>query len=227
MTITTFANEMKQYSIEKWQKILNHKFVMELSKDVLPMNKFLFYLKQDHYFLQEFAKLILSAAKQKTTDIQMKKWLESLYSSTIDFEMKMQMQILDKLSCTSIDNDIKQNDYPCKTTSDYISYLVDISSKGTFGEIISSLSPCPWTYLEIAQLLSKFPIENKIYRNWIQFYSSTESSRRVEEIKQILNLLGKSKNKNKKSKDIMKENFASACKYEYLFWEMAYNFGNT
>jgi thiaminase (transcriptional activator TenA) len=220
---TTFANEMKQCSIEKWQKILNHKFVIELSKDVLPMNKFLFYLTQDHYFLQEFTKLVLSA-KQKTTDIQMKEWLESLYANTVDFEMKMQRQMLDKLSSISIDMDIKQNDYPCKTTLNYISYLVDISSKGTFGEIVSALAPCPWTYLEIAQLLSKFPIENEIYRNWIQFYSSTESCRQVEEIKQILNLLGK--NKNKKSKDIMKEHFASACKYEYLFWEMAYNLGN-
>ncbi len=221
---TTFANEIKQCSIEKWQKILNHKFVIELSKDVLPMNKFLYYLTQDHYFLQEFAKLVLSA-KQKTTDIQMKEWLERLYVSTVDFEMKMQRQMLDKLSCISIDNDIKQNDYPCKTILDYISYLVDISSKGIFGEIVSALAPCPWTYLEIAQLLSKFPIETEIYRNWIQFYSSTESCRQVKEIKQILNLLGK--NKNEKSKDIMKEHFASACKYEYLFWEMAYNLGNT
>ncbi|HEY6535078.1 MAG TPA: thiaminase II [Candidatus Nitrosocosmicus sp.] len=225
MEITTFANEMKQYSIEKWQKILNHKFVIELSKDVLPMNKFLFYIKQDHYFLQEFAKIVLFTTKQKTMDIKMKTWLESLYSSTVDFEMRMQIQVLDKLSCISIDNDIKQNNYPCKTTLDYVSFLVDISSKGTFGEIVSALAPCPWTYVEIAQLLSKFPIENEIYRNWIQFYSSTESCKQVEEIKQILNLLGT--NKNKKSKDIMKENFASACKYEYLFWDMVYNFGNT
>ena len=68
----TFADEMKQYSIEIWREILNHKFIIELSKGVLPLNKFLFYLKQDHYFLQEFAKFVQST-KQKTTDTKMKK----------------------------------------------------------------------------------------------------------------------------------------------------------
>jgi len=28
----TFADEMKQYSIEIWREILNHKFIIELSK---------------------------------------------------------------------------------------------------------------------------------------------------------------------------------------------------
>lgn len=220
----TFADEMKQYSIEKWQKILNHKFVIELSKGVLPLNKFLFYLKQDHYFLPEFAKLVKSA-KQKTTDNLMKDWLESLYVSTVDFEMKMQRQMLDKLSSNSIDTDTKQNASPCKITLEYNSYLMDISSNGTFGELVSAMAPCPWTYLEIAQLLSKFPIENEIYRNWVQFYSSAESCKQVEEIKQILNILSKSE--DEKYKELMKEHFASACKYEYLFWEMSYNLGTT
>ncbi len=205
-------------------KILNHKFVFELSKGVLPLNKFLFYLKQDHYFLQEFAKLVQSA-KQKTTDITMKKWLESLYVSTVDFEMKMQRQMLDKLSSKSIDTDNKQSVSPCNATLEYTLYLVDISSNGTFGEMVSAMAPCPWTYLEIAQLLSKFPIENEIYRDWILFYSSTESCKQVEEIKQVLNIL--SKNENEKYKELMKEHFASACKYEYLLWDMIYNLGNT
>ena len=123
MTIT-FADEMKQCSNEKWQKILNHKFVIELSKGVLPLNKFLFYLKQDHYFLQEFAKVV-KFAKQKTTDNLMKDWLESLYASTADFEMEMQRQLLDKLSTSnSIDTNTKQNVSPRKTTLEvyFISY---------------------------------------------------------------------------------------------------------
>jgi thiaminase (transcriptional activator TenA) len=222
---TTFADEMKQYSIEIWREILNHKFIIELSKGTLPFNKFLFYLKQDHYFLQEFAKLFQSAI-QKTTDTTMKKWLERLYKSTVNFEMGMQRQMLYKLlSSNSINNDTKQQSFsPSKTTLDYIAYLVDILSNDTFAEMVSAIAPCPWTYLEIAQLLSKFSIENEIYRNWVQFYCSTESHKQVDEIKQVLNILSKSK--NEKHKEVMKEHFSCACKYEYLFWEMSYNMGN-
>ena len=110
---------------------------------------------------------------------------------------------------------------PCKTTLDYTAYLKHVSSFGTFTEIVSVMAPCPWTYLEIAQQLSKFPIKNEVYSNWVRFYSSEESVKQVDEIKQILNTL--SRNENEKSKDTMKNHFANACKYEYLFWEMTYN----
>jgi thiaminase len=57
----------------------------------------------------------------------------------------------------------------------------------------------------------------------VKFYSSTESRKQVGEIKLILNMLGQ--NESEKSKDMMKKHFTAAYKYEYLFWEMAYNFG--
>ena len=116
----------------------------------------------------------------------------------------------------------KYNFFPSKTTLDYTSYLRRISASGTFSEIISVMAPCPWTYLEIAQQLSKIPIQNDAYKNWVRFYSSNESRTQVDEIKQILNIL--SKNENEKSKKVMNNRFGNACKYEYLFWEMAYSF---
>jgi thiaminase (transcriptional activator TenA) len=233
MTIT-FADVLKQYSIKTWQKILNHRFIIELSKDILPVSKFLFYLKQDYYFLEEFSKFLQSAI-QKTTNKKMKEWLDSLYMSTVNFEMEMQRQMLSSLevlsssssppppnslptyAATTVHNII----IPSKITLNYTSYLKHISSTGTFSEMVSVMAPCPWTYLEIAQQLSKIPIQNEVYSNWVQFYSSNESCKQVDEIKQILNVL--SQNENEKSKDIMKNHFINACKYEFVFWEMAYN----
>jgi thiaminase (transcriptional activator TenA) len=229
MTIS-FADILKQCSIETWQKIMNHRFIMELSKDNLPVNKFLFYLKQDHYFLQEFSKF-LQSAKQKAIHNKMKEWLDNLYISTVNFEMKMQRQLVSSLDvllstrshpCVNTTSfAAKHNIVPTKTTLNYTAYLKHVSSSGTFTEIVSVMAPCPWTYLEIAQQLSKFPIKNEVYNNWVRFYSSNESVKQVDEIKQILNTLSRSE--NEKSKDTMKNHFANACKFELLFWEMAYN----
>jgi len=232
MTIT-FADVLKQYSIKTWQKILNHRFIIELSKDILPVSKFLFYLKQDYYFLEEFSKFLQSAI-QKTTNKKMKEWLDSLYMSTVNFEMEMQRQMLSSLEVLSSSSPPPPNSLPTyaattvhniiipsKITLNYTSYLKHISSTGTFSEMVSVMAPCPWTYLEIAQQLSKIPIQNELYSNWVQFYSSNESCKQVNEIKQILNVL--SQNENEKSKDIMKNHFLNACKYEFVFWEMAYN----
>ena len=174
---------------------------------------------------------------QKTPNNKIKEWLDGLYISTVNFEMEMQRQMLSSLevlsssssrppplnslhtsSATTIHNVII---IPSKITLNYTSYLKQISSSGTFSEIISVMAPCPWTYLEIAQQLSKFRIHNEVFNNWAKFYSSEESCKQVDEIKQILNILGQTE--NEESKNMMKNHFANACKYEYLFWEMAYN----
>jgi len=217
-----FADTLKQHSIDTWQKILSHRFVMELSSEILPLNKFVFYLRQDHYFLEEFSKF-LHSAKQKTNDNKLKEWLDSLYLNTVNFEMKIQRQLLNSLGVSSISpsNTANSEFFPCRTTVNYISYLMNTSSNGTFSDIVSVMAPCPWTYLEIAQKLAKIHIGNEAYRKWVQFYSSTESNRQVAEIKEILNKLGEKEDEKSKAK--MKNHFANACKYEYLFWEMAYN----
>jgi len=145
--------------------------------------------------------------------------------STVNFEMEMQRQMLSSLELlsssssrpptlnslhTSSATDVHNIITPSKITLNYTSYLKHISSAGTFSEIISVMAPCPWTYLEIAEQLSKIPIQNEVYR--VKFYSSNESRKQVEKIKQILNML--SRNENEKSKDIMKNHFINACKYE-------------
>lgn len=221
---TAFADEMKQHSFERWQDILNHRFVIDLSKGVLDMDRFLFYLEQDNYFLEVFSRF-LQSAKQKTSDYQMKGWLDGLYTSTVDFEMKMQWQLIDAMSgFSSNPGNIRENFSPSKTTMEYSNYLLHTSSTCSFSEIVSAMAPCPWTYLEIAQILSKRHNKNEVYRNWIQFYSSNESQKQVEELKQILNALGE--NEDEESKCRMKNHFAIACNYEYLFWNMAYNLGD-
>ncbi|SRR5712691_3775902 len=216
-----FADTLKQHSIDTWQKILSHRFVMEFSSEILPLNKFMFYLRQDHYFLEEFSKF-LHSAKQKTDDNKLKEWLDSLYLNTVNFEMEMQRQLLNSLEVSSSSSNTANYEFfPCGTTLNYTSYLMNTSSNGTFSEIVSVMAPCPWTYLELSQKLSKIPIRNEAYRKWLQFYSSAESNRQVTEIKEILNKLGEKE--DEKSKSIMKNRFANACSYEYLFWEMAYN----
>src|SRR5689334_4432708 len=95
-----FADTLKQDSIDTWQKILSHRFVIELSSEILPLNKFVFYLRQDHYFLEELSKF-LHSAKPKTNDNKLKEWLDSLYLNTVNFEMEMQKQLLNSLALSS------------------------------------------------------------------------------------------------------------------------------
>jgi thiaminase (transcriptional activator TenA) len=215
-----FAHELKLHAIETWDNILTHRFVNEISMDVLPLDKFVFYLKQDHIFLKEFCNF-LQTAKQKSEETKIKEWFDSLFDSTVNSEMEMQKKLLHSLGTWGDVN--LSNTKPSKTTRDYSSYLRKISLKGNLGEIVSAMAPCPWSYFEIAKKLSKNHIQTDVYRKWVEFYSSYESFRQVEKIKENLNLLGKKA--REKDKIVMKNRFNTSCKYEYAFWEMAYSLG--
>src|SRR5438093_11757940 len=121
----TFADELKQSSIETWQGIINHRFVVEIYNDILPVDKFVFYLKQDQIFLKEFCRFLSVAKHKSDNSADLVKLFDSLAYSTINFEMKMQDQVIveslgllpSEQSSSSTRN---LNVLPSKTTIEYI-----------------------------------------------------------------------------------------------------------
>lgn len=137
--------------------------------------------------------------------------------------MQMQKELLISLGgISNIDNNATTAIAMAPATLDYISFLrqVSLSAENLEG-IVSAMAPCPWSYLEIAQKLCKGEIKNDVYFKWIQFYSSNESQQQVNELKSILSgLYDKAEDITKRT---MEQYFGAACKYEYDFWEAAYN----
>lgn len=141
----------------------------------------------------------------------------------------MQDQIIadsSNLSSSSPSSDIRRNHHllPSKTILEYTFYLGQVSSNGSMGECVSVMMPCPWTYLEIAQKLSKSHHiqDNRVYQKWARFYSSDESCRQVNDLKKILCILADDVEANDKDRLAMKKHFIAACRYELLFWDTAY-----
>jgi len=62
--VSTFSDALKQHSIKTWNKILSHSFITEITMDILPLDKFTFYLKQDNIFLKEFCNFLQVAKKE-------------------------------------------------------------------------------------------------------------------------------------------------------------------
>jgi thiaminase/transcriptional activator TenA len=154
------ADELKKYHAKYWNDLLSHKFILEMAADSLPIEKFAFYLRQDHVFLKEFCAFLL-IARQKSTDQKLKIWFDRLYHSTVDTDMQMQKELLISLGgISNIDNN--SNTTMASATLNYISFLrqVSLSAENLEG-IVSAMAPCPWSYLEIAQKLCKGEINNK------------------------------------------------------------------
>jgi thiaminase/transcriptional activator TenA len=215
MVATAFADELRQRHIRYWNDLLNHRFILEIADDSLPVKKFAFYLQQDHIFLKEFCALLLNA-KQKSIDQKLVTWFESLYRSTVDSEMHMQKELLLSLGISNIGN----SETAAPATLNYSAFLREVSASKDLELTVSSMAPCPWSYLEIAQRLSGNDVKTEVYRKWIQFYASDESRRQVDELKDILGSMYCKTDRGKRL--LMEKYFGAACKHEYEFWEMAY-----
>ena len=223
---SSMAEILRQRCSAKWNLLLNYennKFIAEMTDDSLPIDKFIFYLKQDHIFLKEFCSF-LANARAAAEKPSLKRWFGELHHSTVNYEMQMQKKVLDSLELSGAINISS----PAKATLNYVSFLRKVSVSRSVEEMVSAMAPCPWSYLEIAQkiLLScngggQNKIRTEAYQKWIEFYSSKESQQQVEYLKSLLGNLYENASKSKKL--VMEYHFSIACQYEHDFWKMAYN----
>ncbi len=211
-----FSDELKHCCSETWNKILYHRFILEIQQNILPLNKFIYYLKQDQIFLIEFCNLLETGARIANTKEEIE-WFKNLYNNTTRFEIKMQNEILDSFGT----NTISFTDYTDNATLNYISFMKSVQETNDFEILISVMAPCPWTYFEIANKLKDVTIRNPRYMKWIRFYSSEESQKQVYEIRELLNSFAMQVNDEKKA--ILKKHFTVACSYELDFWNMVYS----
>jgi thiaminase/transcriptional activator TenA len=212
----SFSEKLKHNNIDTWNKILNHNFITEIAENVLPIIKFIFYLKQDKIFLQAFCNL-LTMASTITNDKEIKLWFEALMESTTKYEITMQDEILQRLDNNYLNSGVSAED----VTRDYITYMNSVSNSEDLALIVSAIGPCPWTYYEISNALIKKNVKSKAFKKWLQFYSSDESGKQVKELKQVLNKLAR--NASEKKKIEMNIRFSFSCNYELKFWDMAYS----
>lgn len=212
----SFSEKLKHNNIDAWNKILNHNFITEIAENVLPIIKFIFYLKQDKIFLRAFCNL-LTMASTITYDKEIKLWFEALMESTTKYEIPMQDEILQRLDNNYLNSGVSAEN----VTRDYITYMNSVSKSQDLALIVSAIGPCPWTYYEISNALIKKNVKSKAFKKWLQFYSSNESGKQVNELKQVLNKLAR--NASEKKKIEMNSRFSISCNYELKFWDMAYS----
>ena len=87
-----------------------------------------------------------------------------------------------------------------KTTMDYVSYFERVSNSKDLAIFLSAMAPCPWTYFEISETLIKKDIKSDAFKQWIQFYSSKESQKQLNQIKKHLEKLANNVDEERESK---------------------------
>jgi thiaminase/transcriptional activator TenA len=184
----------------------------------LEKEKFRFYMIQDYLYLIDYAKLFAIGA-MKATDVQTMGKFAALLDSTLNEEMSLHREYAKKFEISEKELEKAQ---PSPTTLAYTHYMLHVGQSGTLAELVAALLPCMWSYWEIGKELSEKPgANNEFYREWIEMYSSEEFGELATWCINLFDSLTEDKSEAELEK--LEEIFLNTTRFEYMFWDMAYN----
>ncbi|MGB3569950.1 MAG: thiaminase II [Priestia megaterium] len=201
-----------------WRQNHNHPFVQGMGDGKLEKEKFRFYMIQDYLYLIDYAKLFAIGA-MKATDVQTMGKFAALLDSTLNEEMSLHREYAKKFEISEKELEKAQ---PSPTTLAYTHYMLHVGQSGTLAELVAALLPCMWSYWEIGKELSEKPgANNEFYREWIEMYSSEEFGELATWCINLFDSLTADKSEAELEK--LEEIFLNTTRFEYMFWDMAYN----
>ncbi|KZE10784.1 thiaminase II [Priestia aryabhattai] len=201
-----------------WRQNHNHPFVQGMGDGTLEKEKFRFYMIQDYLYLIDYAKLFAIGA-MKATDLQTMGKFAALLDSTLNEEMSLHREYAKKFEISEKELEKAQ---PSPTTLAYTHYMLHVGQSGTLAELVAALLPCMWSYWEIGKELSEKPgANNEFYREWIEMYSSEEFGELATWCINLFDSLTEDKSEVELEK--LEEVFLNTTRFEYMFWDMAYN----
>ena len=182
------------------------------------MERFTYFIFQDYLYLLDFAQVLCHGgakspnlkilevfARHALIAVEVERSFHASFGRTIGFSAKQ----LDRLPKGPI-------------TEAYTRHLRAIAGGGSLGEIVAAILPCYWIYGEVGRKLYKGrPRKPKIYREWIETYASEEYWKPLREQIRLMDDLGASAGLD--AKKLMTSHFLLSSRYEYLFWDQAYN----
>ncbi|EEQ38638.1 hypothetical protein CLUG_02764 [Clavispora lusitaniae ATCC 42720] len=132
---------------ENWNKYVHHEFLDLLARNRLPFDRFLFYLKQDFYYLVNYAQVHAIAASVAPTCEQIH--AQSLIIGSIIEEIKRHKKKLLTVYNIDYDNaDLDEELQPASACIAYCDYLLSLGKTEDFLGLKVALAPCLHGYAE-------------------------------------------------------------------------------
>lgn len=165
---TSFAGELWREHHPLAARILGDPFVRSLGESTLPRASFVFYVKQDAYFLEAFARAY-ALALARTPDREGMQAFFGLLSGALD-ELR-----LHRGYAARWDVDLTET-VPAPATLAYTHFLLSTASLQSVGETCAALAPCMRLYAYLGQFLRDAGAAHpgNPYAEWIETYAAPE-----------------------------------------------------
>ena len=213
------ADRLYKTTEQLWNSYLEHPFVSGIADGSLDLDKFRFYMIQDYRYLLEYSKVFaLGIVKSPREDVM--RSFALMVKETLDGEMEIHKKYKSRLGITA--EEVAEAKTALLNQS-YTSYMLDVAFKGDALDILVAVLSCAWSYQFIGEHHADVPgaLENETFGEWIEGYSCKDYRANTQDIINMVNELGD--NISEEKAVYLEEVFMNCSRYEYGFWDMAYN----
>lgn len=215
----SFCERLRKRAQPIWEAQLTHPFVRALGQGTLPERKFKYYILQDARFLGDLARVFAIAA-HKAPDSDTALRFAKLVEDTIIVERGLHEDYGKKWHMTTQQ---MASMSMAPTNYAYTRHMLAVAQSGSAAEATVVALPCAWIYGVVGQhLLRKGPPRpGHPYRDWLMMYSSPEFAEVGRWMRAKVDTWVKKAGKEETRR--MEEAFLISSRYEWMFWEMAWN----
>ena len=174
----TIAEELWQANQDLAIACLQNSFVQGIADGSLPKGKFAYYVGQDAFFLEAFARAY-SIAAAKAPDWQGFNTFHDLAGSVLQ-ELNLHQTYASQWGV-----DLKTVD-PSAATRRYTDFLLATAWSQNVGVTAAAMLPCMKLYAFLGQAIAVNGVPNHDYADWISTYSSEEFEPLSEQLAQLV-----------------------------------------
>eukprot|EP00977_Amphora_coffeiformis_P018849 scaffold6761_cov159-Amphora_coffeaeformis.AAC.2 len=212
-----FTDQLKDAAGDQWNRIISHKFTLELAAGTIDRKVLQTYLIQDHRFLDAFVVLlgsIVAHARSLEDRIPACQFLALVTSK----ENTYFERCFEKLGCSAQER-ASIPDKAC--TTGFCDLMRSVALKGSLAEMLSVITVCEWSYLSWGNLVKDKTVRDDfVTYEWVDLHTGEAFEELVEYLRGLLDkectLISHSE------REKCKERFLQAVQLEEDFFNMPY-----
>jgi thiaminase (transcriptional activator TenA) len=184
---------------------LEHPFVQGLARGTLPRDRFLFYVEQDAFFLDSFARayaLAFAKAPDMDTMAKIRGLFDGVYA-----ELELHRGYAHKWGA-------RLDPEPSRATLAYTDFLLRVAWSAPISHVVAAMTPCMRLYAHLGQRLATDAADDTPYREWIETYSHEDFEALARRMEALLDAYDD-------GGDAIAEHYRTAMNLELDFFEQA------
>lgn len=210
-----FSDRLLEEGEHIWEAQKEHPFVVELAEGRLDESAFRYWIKQDYRYLLDYARLF-AIAGAKSRDERTMTDLLGIAHSTLSHEMDLHREFASSYGISRAELEDVRKSPTCEA---YTDFLIRTAYEGSVAAISAALFPCGQGFLDVGEHTAALATEDHRYTPWIETYTSAEFRDVVGSMRDFVDRCGE---QYPGEHDAMRDAFLTSARFEYEFWEMAY-----